>query len=255
MQSAPSVPRVKIHDILLVLAAATLVIVAVAYAEIVYTYDMTTLLVSVISPVILGTVFIAFTKNRVLLYAYLAFIWAVLDDRPIYFDSVLTWPEVTRFNPLLPRLFMNVIIHALTVIFLYLSLRGANKGSKSGLWHSPRVLLPAVIFLVLAYAQNIPLSIVQNAVQEGTNPGSWYPFDVSTKLLALLFLYVALKEGRRGVSNEQRPNSLRFRKEAERTTLGTTLGSEFLRVRNTSFLNSQDSRSISKIRYYCQSCS
>jgi len=222
MQSAPPAARTKVYDILSVLAATTLVVVAVAYAEIVYTYDLTTLVVCVILPVILGSIFISFTKSRIVLFAYLAIIWAVLDDRPIYFDSVLTWPEVTRFNPLLPRLFMNVIIHALTVIFLYLSLREATRGKESGFWHSPRVLLPAVIFLVLTYAQNIPLSIVQDAVQAGTNPASWYPFDVSTKLLALLFLYIALREGRKEVQSKK-TERMPFPREAGRTALAATL--------------------------------
>ena len=186
----------KIYDILAVSAAAAVVVTAVTYAEIVYTYDLTTFIVSVVSPVVVGSFFIAL-RNRKMLYAYLAFIWAVLDDRPIFFDSILTWPEVTRFHPFLPRLFMNIVIHGLTLVFLYLSVREASKGSNVSFWRSPRVLIPAVIFLVLAYAQNIPLSIVQDMVQAGSNPATWYPFDIATKLSSLLFLYVTLWEALR----------------------------------------------------------
>lgn len=189
-----SVARAKIYDVLAILATAAVVVLAVVYAEIVYTYDSLTLLLCVIAPVLLGSFFISLTRNRTILFAYLAFIWAVLDDRPIYFDSVLTWPEVTRFHPLLPRLFMNIVIHGLTVIFLYLAVREASKGSRPSFWHSPRVLIAGVIFLVFAYAQNIPLSIVQNVVQAGSNPASWFPFDLATKLSAVLFLYITLAE-------------------------------------------------------------
>ena len=183
------------------LAAAALVVIAAVYAEVVDVYDLTTLMVSVVLPVVLGSFFVSLTRNRIMLYAYLGLIWAVLDDRPIFFDSVLTWPEVTRFNPFLPRLFMNVVIHALTVVFLYLSLREAAKGSRYGFWRSPRVLIPALFCLVLAYAQNVPLPVVQDVVQAGANPATWYPFDIVTKLLSLFFLYVALKEALHETTN------------------------------------------------------
>jgi len=197
------VSRATTYGVLSILGAATVVIAAVAYAEIVYTYDLTTLIVSVITPLALGSFLINLRRSRVMLYAYLAFIWAVLDDRPIFFDSFLTWPEVTRFHPFLPRLFMNIVIHGLTLVFLYLSVREASKLSKTSFWRSPLVLVLAAIFLVLAYAQNIPLSIVQDVVQAGSNPASWYPFDLITKLLALLFLYVTLSEAARPKRNSQ----------------------------------------------------
>jgi len=59
----------KIYDILAVSAAAAVVVTAVTYAEIVYTYDLTTFIVSVVSPVVVGSFFIAL-RNRTMLYAY-----------------------------------------------------------------------------------------------------------------------------------------------------------------------------------------
>jgi hypothetical protein len=181
-------------DLLAVLATSAVVVSATAYAEIVYVYDLTTLVLCVIVPIVLGSLFMYATKSRIMFYAFLGFIWAALDDRPIFFDSVLTWPEVTRFHPLLPRLLMNIVIHGLTVVFYYLALREATRDNKVGLFRSPEPLILAAISCVAAYAQNIPIAFIQNIVQAGTNPSSWYPFDFVTKLIGVLFLYLALGE-------------------------------------------------------------
>jgi len=191
------VQRARFYDLLSVLATAVVVVLATAYAEIVYVYDLTTLVVCVILPLVLGSLFMYARKSRVMLYAFLSIIWAALDDRPIFFDSVLTWPEVTRFHPFIPRLLMNVIIHGLTLVFLYLAVREASKGSRSSFWRAPRVLVPAFAFLVFAYLQNLPLAAIQDVVQAGANPASWYPFDLVSKVLAVACLFVTLKEASR----------------------------------------------------------
>jgi len=184
--------RAALYDILAVVAASLVVLAGLLYAEVVYVFDLTTLLVSVVVPLAFGTAVLLYRRNRILLFAFLAFFWTVVDDRPVFFDSVLTWPEVTRFHPFLPRLFMNIVIHALTAVFLYLMVRESLKGSGVRLRNASVVILLAAVAYVLAYAQNIPLAVIQNIVQAGSVPASWYPFDVVAKLSSIFFICLTI---------------------------------------------------------------
>jgi hypothetical protein len=181
--------RATLYDLLAVAAATCVLIAALLYAEVTDVYDSTTLLVSVVLPLILGSAIFLLRKNRILLFAFLAYFWAIIDDRPVFFDSVLTWPEVTRFHPFLPRLFMNIVIHALTALFLYLTIRESLKGSSVRLRNASLVIVLALVAFILAYAQNIPLAVIQKVVET-----SWYPFDLAEKLASVFFLYIAVRE-------------------------------------------------------------
>jgi hypothetical protein len=180
--------RPLFYNALAVLAVSVLIIASLLYAQITETYDATTLVVSVALPLVLGSVIFSARKERILLFAFLAYFWAVVDDGPVFFDSVLTWPEVTRYHPFLPRLFMNLVIHAFTALFLYLTIREAVRGSRVRLRDTPFVIIFTSVAFVLAYAQNIPLASVQNLVA-----ANWYPFDVAEKLASIFFLYLAVR--------------------------------------------------------------
>ena len=184
--------RSALLDILAILATSLVVVAGLLYALVAKTYDATTLMVSVVSPLVFGSAIFSLRKNRILLFSFLAYIWAVVDDAPVYFDSVLTWPEVTRFHPFLPRLEMNVVIHALTLFFLYLALRESLKGTGLGVLQAPGAVILAFVAFVLAYAQNIPLYAIQVAVRT-----SWYQFDFAEKVLSILFLCFAFREAAR----------------------------------------------------------
>jgi len=180
--------RATLYDLLAVIATTLIVVAGLLYAYVVYVFDATTFLVSVASPIVFGSAILSVRKRRILLFAFLAYIWAVIDDAPIFFDSVLTWPEVTRFHPFLPRLYMNIVIHSLTLFFLYLTIRESMKGRAPT---RPKIFVVAVltfIAFVLAYAQNIPLAMIQNTVQN-----SWYQFDIAEKLSSMVFLYFAIR--------------------------------------------------------------
>ena len=80
----------------------------------------------------------------------------------------------------MPRLYMNIVMHAFTLLFFY-PLRtneGENSLSKEYAYWGFGLLA-----LVLEYAQKIPLSLIQNMVQN-----SYYPFDVAEKFLSFTFL-------------------------------------------------------------------
>ncbi len=181
--------RTALFDLLAILTASLVVVACLLYAQVTGTYDATTFMVSVVLPLVLGSAILSVRKERTLLFAFLAYLWAVVDDAPVFLDSVITWPEVTRFHPFLPRLFMNIVIHALTALFLYLTIRESMKGTSVGLRNAPRVVILASVAFVLAYAQNIPLAAIQSVVET-----SWYPFDFTEKLVSIFFLYLALRE-------------------------------------------------------------
>ena len=184
------IKRGKLYDLIAVIATSLIVAASLWYAYVTYVFDTTTFLVSVALPLALGSAILSVRKRWILLFAFLAYFFAVIDDAPVYFDSVLTWPEVTRFHPFLPRLFMNIVLHSLTLIFLYLTVRETMKRRPTAKREKVlKIGILAFIAFVLAYAQNIPLTIVQNVVEN-----SWYPFDIAEKLLSIAFLYLAIRE-------------------------------------------------------------
>ena len=178
--------RAALLDFLAILATSLVVIGGLLYASVTKTYDVSTLMVSVVLPLVFGSYVFSIRKNRILLFSFLALIWAVVDDAPVYFDSVLTWPEITRFHPFFPRLLMNVVIHLLTLLFLYLAIRESLKGTGIGILKAPEVVLLAFVAFIFAYAQNIPLLTIQRIVKT-----SWYQFDLAEKLLSVFFLCLA----------------------------------------------------------------
>ena len=180
--------RVLLYDALTVLVVSAVVIASLSYAQLSGTYDATTLAISVVLPLVFGSIVFSVRKKLTLLFAFQAYFWAVVDDAPVFFDSVLTWPQVTRFHPFLPRLSMNIVIHALTVLFLYLTIRESLKGTHVRLGDASAVIILTSFAFVLAYAQNIPLAYIQNLVSS-----NWYPFDVTEKLASLLCLCLAVR--------------------------------------------------------------
>ena len=193
------VTRSSVLDFVAILATALVVIGGLSYAYVVYEYNLQTLVLSVVLPLVLGTAILSVRRKKVLVFAYLAYIWAIVDDAPVYFDSVLTWPEVTRFHPFLPRLIMNIVIHVLTLFFMYAAVSSAGRRGKDNrsepLLRNFRVVILTLVAFVLAYAQNIPINIIQSAVDH-----SWYSFDVVSKLLSIVFLYLAIRlAGKQGI--------------------------------------------------------
>jgi hypothetical protein len=191
--------RAALYDLLAILAACLVVVAGMLYAAVTGTYDATTFLVSVLLPLVLGSAVLSVRKERVALFAFLAYFWAMVDDGPVFFDSVLTWPEVTRFHPFLPRLFMNIVIHALTALFLYLAIRESIKGAGASLRNASTVVILTSAAFVVAYAQNIPLTPIQNLVDT-----SWYAFDITEKSISIFLFCVAIWQAMKLKGNQSR---------------------------------------------------
>ena len=151
-------------------------------------------------PTILGVVLFTAGRRWVELFAFLAFIWPITEDAPVYLDSVFTWPEVTSG---LQHTFLEVLFHLLTLIFLILAARAALGIGKKPPPSRSQILLVAILVFavfVLCYAQNLPFAQIEYLTSE-----NWYGLDIAEHLAALFLfifaMYVAQRRGR-AVSSE-----------------------------------------------------
>ena len=177
-----------IYRTLAVSAASLGIVVSFWYVFQNQAFDITTLLGGVVLPLVFGSAVLIVTKQRIAIFAFLAFFWSLIDDAPVNFDSVLTWPEVTRVHPAGPHLFMEALLHVLTIVFLCLALREALKGtSLTGEKVFGVTLLTAAAF-VLSYAQNLPLADLSTIVEQ-----DWYQLDLAEHLASIALLYIAIR--------------------------------------------------------------
>ncbi len=150
-------------------------------------YDASTFLIGALIPLFVSLLLPLAFEDRVMLYVFLAYFWALVEDAPVYLDSVYTWPEVTRFHPAEPHLFLEVIYHVLTALFLVLAVQQVRGGVKLGTrWVVAVILLMGSAF-ILAYAQNIPWRYIQDIVES-----QWYQLDMVEHVLSAVAALAAL---------------------------------------------------------------
>ena len=127
--------------------------------------------------------------GRLLFFAFLAFFWSLIDDGPVDFDSVLTWPEVTGG---MQHVFLEVLLHTLTLGFLWLALREGAKGSEVPGQGRAEVGFLGLASFWASYFQNTPFLGLGNLT-----PGSWYGLDATEHLVAVALFCLALRESAR----------------------------------------------------------
>ena len=185
------------------IAAAIAILVAtelyVAYNQ---TYDYSTFLIGVGFPLAFGCVLFRRRADRFLLFAFVGYFWSVVDDNPVSFDSVFTWPEVTRLHPILPHYTLEVAFHLATLGFMYLSVREVSGGALGSGRRALGIYLLLALAFIISYAQNIPLGAVQSVVES-----SWYQLDVVEHLVSIVVFSLALVEARRSQSSRTRPTA------------------------------------------------
>lgn len=159
---------------------------------------------SVLIPIILASVAFLTGRMRILWFAFMAYIWSVTDDAPVYLDSIFTWPEVTSG---FQHMFLEVLLHLLTLLFMSLALeeafklrrerilveepfRSANRKISTKI--GKRRLLVIISFTLLAlissYAQNLPLAFLESISGE-----AWYRLDILEHIISIAFLYAAVR--------------------------------------------------------------
>ena len=147
--------------------------------------DWTSFVIAVALPGIMGAgIFIA-ARRKVLLYGFLAYLWSVTDDNPVNLDSVFTWPEVTTG---LHHISMEILLHALTAVFLILALRESLRNAKPSGTRLLSISLMAGAAFVLASVSVIPLGALQAAIST-----RWYEIDILGHLISLFFFYAAIR--------------------------------------------------------------
>jgi hypothetical protein len=173
-------------------AAAIAVLVATElYVGYNQTFDYSTFLIGVGIPLAFGCVLFRRRADRFLLFAFIGYFWSVVDDAPVSFDSVFTWPEVTRFHPVLPHYTLEVVFHLATLGFMYLSARKVSGGTLGSGRRGLRIYLLLALAFLLSYAQNIPIGAVQSVVES-----SWYQLDVVEHLASVVVFGLALVDAR-----------------------------------------------------------
>jgi hypothetical protein len=170
-------------------SACLVLALSLGYVDANPNFDAGTLAVGVVIPLGFGVAVFLAARQRLALFAFLAYFWSLVDDKPVQFDSVLTWPEVTRFHPAGPHIFMEVVLHVLTLAFLVLAAREALKGSHLSLSSTVGFWLLVLIAFGLSYVQNIPLDSIQTLATY-----QWYPLDLGEHVASLVFLYLAVSE-------------------------------------------------------------
>ena len=154
------------------------------YVAIYPNYDAGTFVVGAVIPLAVTVALPLARKNRVMLYAFLAYFWALVDDGPVNLDSVFTWPEVTTAPP---HLLLEILYHALTLTFAILAVVEAGRGTARGKGRLALISALVAVAFVLSYAQNLPIYEMQYLAEYG-----WYQLDLVEHALSALVLYLAI---------------------------------------------------------------
>ena len=121
-----------------------------------------------------------------LFFAFMAYFWSLIDDAPVNFDSIFTWPEVTSG---LPHTFLEIVLHALTLAFFYLAVRAALKGASLSRREKAKVLVLILASFWASYAQNTPLGWVQAVAVN-----NWYLLDAVEHVISVALFCLAIRE-------------------------------------------------------------
>ncbi|MGI0092236.1 MAG: hypothetical protein ACREBS_11065 [Nitrososphaerales archaeon] len=161
---------------------------------------------AIVIPIVLATAIFLGGKRKILWFAFMAYVWAVTEDAPVYLDSLFTWPEVTSG---FQHLFLEVVFHILTLFFMTLTIREAFKLRRYRrstaavaqveilLYKTAQQRTKLNFFLILSltfisfvasYAQNLPLDSFRTI--SGTR---WYLLDIFEHVVSITFLYAAVK--------------------------------------------------------------
>lgn len=149
--------------------------------------DWTVFVWAVALPAIVGSATLLALGKRVYFFIFMAYFWSVTDDNPVNLDSIYTWPEVTHG---LHHTVAEVILHVLTLLFLYLAVREAVRdGGKMAYWRLSVVSLLTVAAFVTASVSIIPIPSLQASIS-----ANWYQIDAIAHVVSLVLISAALWE-------------------------------------------------------------
>ena len=158
-----------------------------AYVYLNQAFDLGTLVIGVIIPSVFGSILLVSTRHRVLFFVFLAYFLTLVDDAPVHFDSVLTWPEVTRYQPVIPYL-VDFILLGSVFLLLILALRETAKGGSMTPWRKVADMLLVVLAFGLSYLQDFESEPIHGIVVN-----HWYELDLVEHIASGAVLYLALR--------------------------------------------------------------
>ena len=174
------------YDLVSIVVVTTSVISPQVYLQITQVnLDWTALFSSVLVPIIIAFFLFWRRDRKILFFIFMAYIWAVTDDAPVYLDSVYTWPEVTSG---LQHSTLEIILHVLTLIFIVLAFREALKGTNLTRQKLLELSCLGIFAYVLSYAQNLPLLSIQIIVLQ-----NWLELDLAEHVASIIILAVAIR--------------------------------------------------------------
>jgi hypothetical protein len=172
---------VSIISILLrVLLTSAVLILSLYFVYLYQNYDIWALIVGVILPLGSGIFLLWRIPFRTALFSFLAFYWSLVDDAPVYFDSVFTWPEVTRYHPFIPHFTLEVALHLLTALSFYGAIKSRYPDVRWSSTQGIPMLILVLFITILCYLQNMPILSIQILAQK-----DWYLLDLEEHLAAL----------------------------------------------------------------------
>jgi hypothetical protein len=196
--------RVTWLGIIEIAVSFTITFACLWYVDLNPAYDQSTLMIGVILPVVTGSAILMAGKQRVLFFVFFAYFWSLVDDAPVHFDSVLTWPEVTRYQPIAPY-FMDFVLLGLVLSSLFLALREYLKGRSVTSAKKAQLALLILVAFGLSYLQD--LEVGHNLVSQ-----SFYELELVEHIASAAVLYFTLRlasrlPARAGQFGEARLNS------------------------------------------------
>jgi len=167
--------------------AFTVTFLCLYYVHLNPAYDLTTLMIGVAFPLAFGSSLLLLGRQRVLFFVFFAYFWSLVDDAPVNFDSVLTWPKVTHYQPIVPY-FMDYVLLVVVLSSFCLAVRESLKGKDTTLRDNVRFSFLVLMAFGLAYLQDIEVGPVHNLVLS-----LWYQFDFVEHVASAAVLFVTLR--------------------------------------------------------------
>jgi len=179
-----SISRVGMEGIV---ASFAITMCCLSYVYLNQNFDLGTLLIGVILPFTAGSLILVVLRQRILLFAFIAYFWSLVDDAPVHFDSVLTWPEVTRYQPFIPY-FVDFVLLAVVFASLYLAVRECTKGKILSKERKVQLAFLILVIFGLSYLQDIEIWPIHPIVAD-----YFYELDLVEHLLSATVLGFTLK--------------------------------------------------------------
>jgi hypothetical protein len=109
------------------------------------------------------------------LWGFLAYFCSIIDDDPVNADQLLGNSGYE----------MEIVLHVLTILFFYLAIREATRGTG--------VSWMTIVWMTLAFISSSADDATFVKLIALIRHDYWYPFDVVEHVISLLFFYFAIR--------------------------------------------------------------